>query len=54
MTQRRFERRLRARTRKGMPVLLSMDLSYWGKRRLRLIPIWNRKAPRCTPRYDLV
>jgi len=26
---------------------LSMDLSYWGKRRLRVIPGWNVREPRC-------
>jgi len=41
-------------TRPDVPVLLSMDLSYWGKRRLRLIPVWKHKEPRCTPKYDLV
>ena len=34
-------------TRKGAPVRVSMDLSYWGKRRLRLIPAWNTKERRC-------
>lgn len=34
-------------THAGMPVRVSMDLSYWGKRRLRLIPNWNKKEPRC-------
>ncbi|HEX9932340.1 MAG TPA: hypothetical protein VGB08_05810 [Allosphingosinicella sp.] len=28
-------------------VRLSMDLSYWGKRRLRVIPAWNRREPGC-------
>lgn len=36
-------------TRKGSPVRISMDLSYWGKRRLRIIPEWNQQEPRCTP-----
>jgi hypothetical protein len=26
---------------------ISMDLSYWGKRRLRVIPDWNKREPRC-------
>ena len=26
---------------------ISMDLSYWGKRRLRVIPDWNAREPRC-------
>ncbi|HEX8442206.1 MAG TPA: hypothetical protein VF631_01015 [Allosphingosinicella sp.] len=26
---------------------ISMDLSYWGKRRLRVIPEWNNREPRC-------
>ncbi len=34
-------------THAGMPVRVSMDLSYWGKRRLRLIPDWNKKERRC-------
>lgn len=29
------------------PVRISMDLSYWGKRRLRLIPNWNNRERRC-------
>ena len=28
-------------------VWLSMDLSYWGKRRLRLLPSWNNRERRC-------
>jgi hypothetical protein len=28
-------------------VRLSMDLSYWGKRRLRVIPRWNDREPHC-------
>lgn len=31
-----------------------MDLSYWGKRRLRLIPTWNNREPGCEPKYDLI
>jgi len=34
-------------TRNGAPFVVSMDLSYYGKRRLRLIPQWNRKERRC-------
>ena len=34
-------------TRPGEPVRLSMDLSYWGKRRLRVIPEWNNRDRRC-------
>ena len=34
-------------THQGAPVRISMDLSYWGKRRLRVIPKGNARAPRC-------
>ncbi|MDO7843035.1 hypothetical protein [Sphingomonas immobilis] len=34
-------------TRAGAPVRVSMDLSYWGSRRLRVIPLWNKKEPVC-------
>jgi hypothetical protein len=34
-------------TRPSAPVRISMDLSYWGKRRLRVIPEWNKREPRC-------
>jgi hypothetical protein len=34
-------------TRDGEQVRLSMDLSYWGKRRLRVIPAWNQTEARC-------
>lgn len=34
-------------TRAGAPVRVSMDLSYWASRRLRLIPLWNTKERRC-------
>jgi hypothetical protein len=34
-------------TRQGSPVRVSMDISYWGKRRLRVIPEWNRRERRC-------
>ncbi len=34
-------------THQSAPVRISMDLSYWGKRRLRIIPDWNNREPRC-------
>jgi hypothetical protein len=34
-------------THGGVDVLISMDISYYGKRRLRIIPGWNRKQQRC-------
>jgi hypothetical protein len=34
-------------TRPNAPVRISMDLSYWGKRRLRVIPQWNDRDARC-------
>ena len=34
-------------THPAAPVRLSMDLSYWNKRRLRLIPHWNKREHRC-------
>ena len=34
-------------TRQNAPVRISMDLSYWGKRRLRVIPEWSKKERRC-------
>ncbi|MET0241275.1 MAG: hypothetical protein ABW184_15385 [Sphingobium sp.] len=34
-------------THEGVPVRISMDLSYWGKRRLRVIPNWNTRDRRC-------
>ena len=34
-------------TRTGVQARISMDLSYWGRRRLRVIPAWNRKEPLC-------
>ena len=34
-------------TRAGVPVRISMDLSYWGKRRLRVIPRWKTNERRC-------
>lgn len=33
--------------RQGARVWFSMDLSYWGKRRLRVIPAWNKRIPSC-------
>jgi hypothetical protein len=29
-----------------------MDLSYWGKRRLRILPPWNTRDERCQPRSE--
>lgn len=26
----------------GIPIRLSIDISYWGKRRIRMLPRWNR------------
>ena len=34
-------------TRAGAPVRFSMDLSYWGKRRLRVIPETGTQEARC-------
>uniref|UniRef100_UPI0035C9F89C hypothetical protein n=1 Tax=uncultured Sphingomonas sp. TaxID=158754 RepID=UPI0035C9F89C len=34
-------------THPGTRMRISMDLSYWGKRRLRVLPDWDRKEPRC-------
>lgn len=34
-------------TRQDARVRISMDLSYWGKRRLRVIPQWSTKERRC-------
>ncbi|MCH8617482.1 hypothetical protein LZ016_15395 [Sphingomonas sp. SM33] len=33
--------------RKGAPVFISMDLSYWSKRRLMVFPAVPAKVPRC-------
>lgn len=33
--------------RPGARIWFSMDLSYWGKRRLRIIPEWNKRVPSC-------
>ena len=30
-------------------VKFSMDLSYWGKRRIRILPTWNRRERGCSP-----
>lgn len=35
--------------RQGSPVRVSMDISYWSKRRLRVIPEWNQRESHCTP-----
>lgn len=42
-------------TRKNEPVIISMDISYWGKRRLRIIPQWNKPklSSPCIPDKDL-
>ena len=34
-------------TRAGVPVRIAIDASYWGKRRLRIIPDSNAQKPRC-------
>lgn len=34
-------------TRDGSPVRVSMDVSYYSKRRLRMIPDWSRRERRC-------
>lgn len=36
-------------TRRGAAVKFSMDLSYWGKRRFRILPAWNSKERGCSP-----
>lgn len=33
--------------RKGAPVRISIDISYYGRRRIRVIPEWNRGGPAC-------
>lgn len=40
-------------TRTGSPVRISMDLSYWGKRRLRVIPATNTRERRCSAEQSL-
>lgn len=37
-------------TTRGEKVRISMDLSYWGKRRLRILPPWNTREARCQPK----
>ncbi len=39
-------------TRDGAPVRISMDLTYYSKRRLRIIPEWNNRERRCRPIAD--
>lgn len=39
-------------TRAGSPVRMSMDISYYMKRRLRIFPEWNAKKPRCQPESE--
>ena len=34
-------------THKGSRVFVSMDISFWGKRRLRVIPSWRKSEARC-------
>ena len=34
-------------THRAAAVRISMDLSYWGKRRMRVIPNWNNRERRC-------
>lgn len=43
-------------TRKGESVWISIDISYWGKRRLRVIPQWIKPklSTPCRPDTDLV
>lgn len=36
-------------TRNGSPVWMSMDISYWSKRRLRIIPDSEQRGHRCAP-----
>ena len=36
----------------GAPVRMSMDISYWGRRRLRVIPVSNRRERGCRPPGD--
>ncbi|HEX9964208.1 MAG TPA: hypothetical protein VGB04_04415 [Allosphingosinicella sp.] len=33
----------------GSPVKISMDISYWAKRRLRVIPAGDRREKACSP-----
>jgi hypothetical protein len=43
-------------TRPGTPVRVSIDISYYGKRRARLLPATNRQGldQRCTPDDDVL
>lgn len=34
-------------THKGSPIFLALDLSYWSKRRLRVLPVPRQGVPRC-------
>ncbi len=34
-------------THAGVQVRMSMDLSYWGKRRMRVMPNWNKRERSC-------
>lgn len=36
-------------SREGAPVRVSMDLSYYDKRRVRLIPLWKKDERGCVP-----
>lgn len=36
-------------THPGTSTRISMDLSYWGKRRFRIIPGWNKREKVCVP-----
>jgi hypothetical protein len=40
-------------TREGVPVRVSTDLTYYAKRRLRIIPEWNNRERRCKPVYGI-
>ncbi len=33
----------------GSPVKISMDISYWAKRRLRVLPAGDRREKACSP-----
>lgn len=41
-------------SRPDVAIRIWMDLSYWGKRRLRLVPLEGTAKPDCTPDRDLV
>ena len=34
-------------SRPGADVAFFMDISFWGKRRFRILPAWNKKERRC-------